>query len=70
MPLPWSACPSENETTVERFRECQVIVIITIIVNIISIIINLIMMLMSDVMMMVVVVVVTSAIERGTVSVR
>ena len=61
MPLPWSACPSENETTVERFRECQVIVII---------IINLIMMLMSDVMLMVVVVVVTSAMERGTVSVR
>ena len=24
VPLPWSACPAENETTVARFRECQV----------------------------------------------
>ena len=24
VPLPWSACPSENETTLERFRECEV----------------------------------------------
>ena len=33
VPLPWSACPAENETTVDRFRECQVITItITIVI--------------------------------------
>ena len=24
MPLPWSACPGLNETSVENYRECQV----------------------------------------------
>ena len=24
IPLPWSACPVENETSVENYRECQV----------------------------------------------
>ena len=24
VPLPWSACPGQNETSVENYRECQV----------------------------------------------